>query len=152
MARRLRRARLGGVVASSTVSDRPMRVVAFSRASSTCSAWMAIVSSVTFAVTEGLPSRSPPTQLPNLRNDSADPRPGSSDEKMASSNARHTSGRMLKSVSSKTAIRALTSSRGCSSVDRSCPVRHRMSISSSSRRSESDRSVAEADSSCTRSS
>ncbi len=152
MARRLRRARLGGVVASSTVSERPMRVVAFSSASSTCSAWMAMVSSVTFAVTEGLPSRSPPTQLPNLRNDAAHPRSGSSDEKIARSNSRQTSGTMLNSVSSKTAISALTSSSGCSSVDRSCPVRQRMSISSSSRRVESLRSVAEADSSFTRSS
>ncbi len=121
-------------------------------ASSTCSAWMAMVSSVTFAVTEGLPSRSPPTQVPNLRSESARPRSRSADEKMARSKARHTSGTMLKSVSSKTAISALTSSRGCSSVDRSCPVRQRMSISSRRRRIESVRSVAEADSSLTRSS
>ena len=48
------------------------------------------------------------------------------------------------SVSSKTDMSARTSSSGCGCVDRSCPVRQRMSISSSSRRIASLRSVDEA--------
>ncbi len=54
----------GGVVASCMVSDRPILVVAFSSARSTWSAWIVAVSRVTWAVTNGLPSRSAPTQLP----------------------------------------------------------------------------------------
>ena len=50
------------------VSDRPIRVAAFSRARSACSAWIRAVCSVIVAVTNGLPSRSAPIQLPNRRN------------------------------------------------------------------------------------
>src|SRR5437899_1294515 len=64
---RRRRARDGGVVSMSTVSERPTRLVAASRASRACSAWIAIVSAVTCAVTAGLPSPSPPIQLPMRR-------------------------------------------------------------------------------------
>ncbi len=46
------------------VSVRAMRVQAVSRAVSTCSDWIWIVSRVTLEVTLGLPSRSPPIQLP----------------------------------------------------------------------------------------
>ena len=54
----------GGAAPAFTVSARPIRVVAFSSARSTWSAWMTAVSRVTWAVTNGLPSRSAPTQLP----------------------------------------------------------------------------------------
>ena len=57
----------GGVVAACRVSARPILVVAFSRARRMWSAWIVAVSRVTWAVTNGLPSRSAPTQLPNRR-------------------------------------------------------------------------------------
>ena len=57
----------GGVVAACRVSARPILVVAFSRARRMWSAWIVAVSRVTWAVTNGFPSRSAPTQLPNRR-------------------------------------------------------------------------------------
>lgn len=54
----------GGVKIPARVSDLPILVVAFSSAMSTCSAWICMASLVTLAVTLGLPSRSPPIQLP----------------------------------------------------------------------------------------
>src|SRR6185437_5053356 len=57
----------GGVVAACRVSARPILAVAFSSARRMWSAWMVAVSRVTWAVTNGLPSRSAPTQLPNRR-------------------------------------------------------------------------------------
>ena len=53
------------MVAACRVSARPILVVAFSSARSTWSAWIVAVSRVTCAVTNGLPSLSAPTQLPN---------------------------------------------------------------------------------------
>ena len=53
---------------ASAVSARPIRSVTVSSAASACCAWMIAVSLVTCAVTNGLPSRSPPTQLPKRRN------------------------------------------------------------------------------------
>ena len=69
----------GGVVASCRVRARPIRTVAVSSARRMWSAWMVAVSRVTWAVTNGLPSRSAPTQLPKRRNAStgvADPAAG----------------------------------------------------------------------------
>ena len=54
----------GVAAAACTVSARPIRVAAFSSARSACSAWICAVCMVTWAVTNGLPSRSAPIQLP----------------------------------------------------------------------------------------
>jgi len=58
---------LGGVVAASAVSERPILVAALRSASSTCSAWISIASDVTSDVTEGLPPGRLPTQLPETQ-------------------------------------------------------------------------------------
>ena len=58
-------ASLGGVVEASSVSPRPMRFAVRSRPSSTCSLAIAAALRVTDAVTNGLPSRSPPTHEPD---------------------------------------------------------------------------------------
>ena len=50
------------------VSVRAIRMAPVASARSAWSAWMAAVCLVTSAVTNGLPSRSPPTHDPNRRN------------------------------------------------------------------------------------
>ena len=118
-----------------TVRARPMRVAAFSRARSTWSAWISAVSLVTCAVTNGLPSRSAPTQLPNRRNAGAaagacpDAGPCS-----ARSSERYRAGTTRKSDSSNAAMAVRTSSSGRIACTRSAAVRHSRSISSRSLR------------------
>ncbi len=63
-----RKAADGGAAPSITVSARPILVQARSRARNAWSAWITAASRVTPAVTDGLPSRSAPTQLPNRKN------------------------------------------------------------------------------------
>ena len=57
----------GGVEPAATVRAWPTRLVTASSPRSTWSAWMAMAAWVVSAVTLGLPSRSPPTQLPQRR-------------------------------------------------------------------------------------
>ena len=57
----------GGVMAAAMVRAWPTRLVTASRPRRTWSAWMAMAALVVSAVTLGLPSRSPPTQLPQRR-------------------------------------------------------------------------------------
>ena len=63
-----RSARLGGTSRSDTDSVRAIRRAAASIPRSAWSVWIAIAARVTSAVTAGLPSRSPPTQVPHRRN------------------------------------------------------------------------------------
>ena len=57
----------GGVELAATGRAWPTRLVTRSSPRSTWSAWMAMAALVVSAVTLGLPSRSPPTQLPQWR-------------------------------------------------------------------------------------
>ena len=57
----------GRVEVPATVRAWPTRLVTASSPRSTWSAWMAMAALVVPAVTLGLPSRSPPTQLPQRR-------------------------------------------------------------------------------------
>jgi hypothetical protein len=58
---------VGGVEPPATVRAWPIRLATASSPRSTWSAWMAMAALVVSAVTLGLPSRSPPTQLPQRR-------------------------------------------------------------------------------------
>ena len=125
------------------MSARPIRSVAFSSARSTCSAWIPAVCFVTSAVTNGLPSRSAPIQLPNRRNGGAAEatRPDAGPLSARSSD-RYRLGTTRNSVSSNAVIAARTSSSGCMATARSADVRHSRSISSLSLRRTSVRSLA----------
>ncbi len=105
--------RSGGVVAASSVSPRPMRCAVRSRPSSTCSLAIAAALRVTDAVTNGLPSRSPPTHEPMRTNGrTIGARPPAAGPCSASSTRRYTCGTAVYSVSSNTAMTARTSSVG----------------------------------------
>ena len=140
-ASRLRNALDGGVVVESTVSARPMRVAAASSARRMCSAWISMVAVATAAVTTGLPSRSPPIQLPiRMKRGAWGARVPVASPASARSSDRISSGRMRNSVSSNTAMNERTSSSGWICVVRICAVRHSESTSSTSLRSDSRRS------------
>ena len=129
------------MVAACRVSARPILPVVFSSARSTWSAWIVAVSRVTCAVTNGLPSRSAPTQLPNRRKaGTGDPAPAA--PATARSSSRYTAGTTRNSVSSNAVITVRTSSMGSIALTRSCEVRHSRSTSSRSLRRASSRSVA----------
>src|ERR1039458_5852421 len=107
---------------------------------------MAAVCLVTRAVTNGLPSRSPPIQLPSRRNAGAaaaacpDAGPFS-----ARSNDRYSAGTTRNRVSSNAVMAARTSSSGCIAWTRSADVRHSRSISSTSLRPASVGALARAE-------
>ncbi len=126
-----------------TVRPRPILAVAFSSARSTCSAWITAVCLVTSGVTNGLPSRSAPIQLPYRRNATAAgaacPEAG---PVSARSSDRYRAGITRNSVSSNAVMAARTSSSGCMACTRSAEVRHSRSISSLSLRRASPRSLA----------
>ena len=103
--------------------------------------------SVISAVTPGLPSRSPPIQLPGRRNGPtrggrvpvrpvSDGRPGARPVggSRAASSARYSRGMTVNSVASKKAIAVRTSSSGVGLTMRRSDVRHSSVISSRSRR------------------
>ena len=131
----LRTADEAGVVVESTVRLRPIQAVARSIPRSMCSDWIDIASRVTSLVTCGLPSRSAPIHEPSRMN--AGTRgacTAASEPVRAVSARRYTCGSTWKSTSSNTVMAVRTSSNGPGRSARSCAVRQRMSISSSSRR------------------
>lgn len=132
-----------GVWSASSVSALPMRVAARVRPSRMCSAAISAACRVTSAVTCGLPSRSPPIQVPKRTNAGActGARPASSPCSRSSSR-RYTCGTISNRVWSKTLMAVRTSSSGVGRVVRSGEVRSRVAISSSRRRSFSARAVA----------
>ena len=124
---------VGGVDSSSTVIIRATRSTASWRICRAWSACAATVSRVTSAVTNGLPSRSPPTHDPNRTIGGSGVAPGSSPPS-AVSTARWNRGTACTSDCRKTVSTVFTSSAGVGRVIRSVEVRCRMSMSSSIRR------------------
>src|SRR6266511_1350734 len=90
---------------------------------------------VTSAVTLGLPSRSPPTQVPQRRQDgNAGARTPDPSPLRARSSSRYSSGTRRNRVSSKADMTVRTSSSGVGCWRRSWEVRHRAVVSSNRRR------------------
>ncbi len=115
-----------GTSRSLAESERAIRRAAVSYPRTTWSWAMPAAASVTSAVTAGLPSRSPPTQVAHRKRTSLPA-------------VRATRGNVVKIVRSNSAIVARTSSSGVGAARRTGSVSHRLVISSARRRSRSSR-------------